>query len=64
MARLLSVSTSSFYAWRQRCTATQPTEGQQRRADLAVKILDVHAEFDGTYGSPQITDELRDRGNR
>ena len=62
MARLLKVSTSGFYAWRKRCAATDPTERQQRRSDLTVKILDVHAETDGTYGSPRITDELRGRG--
>jgi putative transposase len=27
-----------------------------------VKILDVHADSDGTYGSPRITSELRERG--
>ena len=35
---------------------------QQRRADLTVKILDVHADSDGTYGSPRVTAELRARG--
>src|SRR5262245_38329638 len=62
MARLLGVSTSGFYAWRRRCNVSEPTERQQRRADLAVKILDIHAETDGTYGSPRLTDELRCRG--
>ncbi len=62
MARLLKVSTSGFYAWRNRRTAPEPTERQQRRTDLTVKILDIHAESDGTYGSPRITDELRERG--
>ncbi|GAA3613839.1 hypothetical protein GCM10022223_32540 [Kineosporia mesophila] len=62
MARLLSVSTSGFYAWRKRCSATGPTERQQRRVDLTVKILDVHADSDGTYGFPRITDELHERG--
>jgi putative transposase len=38
------------------------TPRRQRNADLAVKILDVHTESDGTYGSPRITAELRDRG--
>lgn len=62
MARLLEVSTSGYYAWRKRTVATEPTPRQQRRADLAVKILDAHADSDGTYGSPRITSELRDHG--
>jgi putative transposase len=62
MARLLEVSTSGYYAWRKRAAATEPTPRQQRRADLAVKILDVHTDSDGTYGSPRVTSELRERG--
>lgn len=62
MARLLGVSTSGYYAYVKRATATVLTPRQQRRADLAVKILEVHAESDGTYGSPRITSELRERG--
>ncbi|GAA1034336.1 MULTISPECIES: IS3 family transposase [Amycolatopsis] len=62
MARLLEVSTSGYYAWRTRRAATTLTPRRQRRADLAVKILDVHAGSDGAYGSPRITSELRDRG--
>jgi len=62
MARLLGVSTSGYYAYVKRAAATVLTPRQQRRADLAVRILDVHAESDGTYGSPRITTELRERG--
>ncbi|MGN2638940.1 IS3 family transposase [Nocardia takedensis] len=62
MARLLGVSVSGYYAHVKRCTATVPTPRQQRRADLTVKIMDVHTESDRTYGSPRITAELRDRG--
>jgi transposase InsO family protein len=62
MARLLNVSTSGYYAWRKRRQATTLTPRQQRRVDLAVKILDVHADSDGTYGSPRITTELRECG--
>ncbi|WP_285628474.1 hypothetical protein [Kineosporia sp. NBRC 101677] len=29
-----------------------------------MKILDIYAESDGTYGSPRIINELRDRGDR
>ncbi|WP_410610124.1 IS3 family transposase [Amycolatopsis sp. lyj-109] len=62
MARLLGVSASGYYAYVKRAAAAALTPRQQRRADLAVKILDVHAESEGTYGSPRITAELRDRG--
>ena len=62
MARLLGVSTSGYYAYVKRAAATVLTPRQQRRADLTVKILDVHADSDGTYGSPRITTELRERG--
>lgn len=64
MARLLQVSPSGYYVHAKRVTATEPATRQQRRADLAVKILDVHAGSAGTYGSPRITAELRDRGER
>jgi hypothetical protein len=50
MAWLLGVSTSGYYAYVKRAAATVVTPRQQRRADLAVKILEVHAESDGTYG--------------
>jgi hypothetical protein len=52
MARLLGVSTSGYYAYVKRAAATVLTPRQQRRADLAVKILDVHSDSEGTYGSP------------
>lgn len=64
MARLLKVSTSGYYAHVKRAAATVLTPRQQRRADLAVKILDVHADSDGTYGSPRITTELRNAAKR
>jgi len=62
MARLLQVSRSGYYQHVKRRAATTLTSRQQRRADLTVKILDVHADSDGTYGSPRITGELRERG--
>jgi transposase InsO family protein len=63
MARLLEVSTSGYYAYVKRAAAEVLTPRQQYRADLAVKVLDVHTETKGTYGSPRITAELRDRGD-
>jgi transposase InsO family protein len=62
MARLLGVSASGYYAYVKRAAATVLTARQQRRVDLAVKVLDVHADSGGTYGSPRITAELRERG--
>ncbi|MFE3060511.1 IS3 family transposase [Nocardia sp. NPDC059239] len=62
MARLLDVSASGFHQWRNRRAAKELTSRQQRRADLTVKVLDVHADSHGTYGSPRITAELRERG--
>ncbi len=59
MARLLEVSTSGYYAYTKRAAATTLTPRQQRRADLEVKITQVHPDSRGTYGSPRITAELR-----
>ncbi|WUI93264.1 IS3 family transposase [Nocardia puris] len=62
MAQLLKVSMSGYYQHVKCRSATVLTPRQQRRADLTMKILDVHADSDGTYGSPRITEELRERG--
>jgi hypothetical protein len=53
MARLLGVSASGYYAYVKRSAAVL-TPRQQRRADLEVKITQVHQESDGTYGSCQV----------
>jgi putative transposase len=62
MARLLSVSSSGYYAYVKRVAATVVTPQRRRRADLEVKIAEVHRDSGGTYGSPRITAELRGRG--
>ncbi|MFI5784073.1 IS3 family transposase, partial [Nocardia sp. NPDC051570] len=62
MARLLKVSTSGYYEYVKRSAATVLTPRQQRRADLEVKITDIHTDSNRTYGSPRVTAELRDRG--
>ncbi|MEU7632482.1 IS3 family transposase [Nocardia sp. NPDC049220] len=62
MTRLLGVSASGYYIHVKRKVAIVLTPRQQRRADPTVKILDVHAESDETYGSPRIAAELRERG--
>jgi hypothetical protein len=62
MARLLGVSASGYYAYVKRCAATVLTPRRQRRADLEVKITQVHKDSHGTYGSPRITAQLRAQG--
>ena len=62
MARLLGVSTSGYYAYVKRAAVVVLTPRQQRRADLEVKISQVHADSRGTYGSPRVAAELRDQG--
>ena len=65
MARLLEVSASGYYAYIKRAAdlaAAVLTPRQQRRANLTVKVIDVHADSKGTYGSPRVTAELRERG--
>ncbi|MFD3707653.1 IS3 family transposase [Nocardia sp. NPDC058658] len=64
MARLLKVSKAGYYAYVKRRATTILTDRQQRRADLETKILTVHRDSHGTYGSPRITGELRDQGMR
>ena len=59
MCRLLQVSPSGYYAWRSR------SESQRSRTDreLTQAIRLIHAESDGTYGSPRIHVELKASGH-
>ena len=60
MSRLLQVSASGYYAWRVR------PESERTRTDraLACTIRRIHAESDGTYGSPRIHAQLKTEGHR
>ncbi|MFM9442580.1 IS3 family transposase [Streptomyces acidiscabies] len=60
LCHVLEVARSSFYKWR----AGREARAARERADaaLAGRIRAVHAEWDGTYGRPRITAELRDDG--
>ncbi len=62
LCRVLEIARSSFYRWRNAAAARLA----RRRCDedLAMRIRRIHAELDGTYGSPRITAELRDQGLR
>src|SRR3954454_16037421 len=58
--RALEVSQSWFYTWINR----EPTARDLRRERLDEQIGRVLTASGGTYGSPRITDELRDGGWR
>ncbi|MEV4841597.1 IS3 family transposase [Nonomuraea sp. NPDC049486] len=62
LCRVLKVSRSGFYRWRK----AAPARAERAAADaaLAEEIRQIHGEFDGTYGSPRITAELRAQGRR
>ncbi len=58
MCRVLEVSKSGYYAWRNRA----PSKRAQDNELLATKIDEVHAESRGTYGSPRVHAELVAQG--
>ena len=58
MSRVLGVSTSGYYAWRQR----PPSARSQADADLTARVRAIHADSRGTYGAPRIHAELADAG--
>ena len=58
LCRVLGVSESGFYAWRQRA----PSARRQRDAALLVAIRVSHARSDGTYGAPRVLEDLREAG--
>ena len=60
MCRRLSLSSSGFYAWRERQESLHTT--MDRR--LRTRIRAIHAASRGTYGSPRIQQELRADGLR
>ncbi|WP_184987567.1 IS3 family transposase [Sphaerisporangium rubeum] len=60
LCRVLQVSRSGFYRWLKGAAARLA----RRQADeqLAEQVRRIHAEHDGTYGSPRMTAELRAAG--
>jgi transposase InsO family protein len=62
LCRVLAVSRSGFYRW----LGAAAVRAARAAADvaLAADITRIHAEFDGTYGSPRVTAELRGAGLR
>ncbi|WP_406740072.1 IS3 family transposase [Streptomyces atratus] len=62
LCHVLEVARSSFYKWKADRAARAARE--QADAALAERIRAVHDEWDGTYGRPRITAELREDGER
>lgn len=58
MCRVLKVSRSAYYAWRD----GQTHAGGKRDAKLLVHIKAIHRRHKGRYGAPRITAELRSQG--
>lgn len=56
MCRVLPISTSGYYAWRQR----QPSARTQADQKLSQRIHEIHEKSKGTYGAPRIHAELAD----
>ena len=60
MCRVLQVSASGYYDWRDR----PPSRRAIDDAVLVERIRAIHAESDGTYGRPRVRAELIDQGLR
>lgn len=58
MCRLLGVSRSGYYGWRER----QPSRRAQEQAHLVAEITTIYQMSQSTYGSPRIQAELVARG--
>lgn len=62
LCRVVEVSRSGYYRWRAAAGARAGRAFPD--AELTGKIREIHIEWDGTYGSPRITAELRAEGRR
>ncbi len=60
MCRVLEVSRSGYYRWLKR----KPSQRQLDNQRLDVQIREIYDQNKGRYGSPKITEELRDQGHR
>ena len=58
MCEQLGVSTSGYYAWKHR----GPSQRARQDDVLVAEIKQVHLESRGTYGSPRVLDDLKERG--
>jgi transposase InsO family protein len=58
MCKTLSVSRSGFYSWQKRGKSQRDLDNDK----LLFYIRQIHAESERIYGSPRVTDALRNRG--
>jgi len=58
--RTLGVSTSGYYAWRDR----EPSERSRRDREISSRLVELHQLSRGIYGSPRLLDDLADEGIR
>ena len=56
--RTLEVSTSGYYAWRERA----PSSRVRRDREISARLVDLHRLSRGVYGSPRLLDDLADEG--
>jgi putative transposase len=60
MCNVLQVSRSGYYGWLGR----KPSKHQQRDRQLTLRIVELHAQSEHTYGSPRLHEDLKDEGER
>ena len=60
MCRVLQVSRSGYYRWLKR----KPSQRERENQRLDAQIREIYDQSKGRYGSPKITQELRDQGHR
>jgi putative transposase len=60
MCRILQISASGYYAWREGAPAPRTIAN----AVLTERIRRIHTESDSTYGMPRVRAELIDQGER
>jgi transposase InsO family protein len=60
MCRVLKVSRSGYYRWLKR----KPSKRERENQHLDTQIRKIYDQSKGRYGSPKITQELRDQGHR
>lgn len=58
MCRVLEVSRSGYYAWRERPLSARAVANRA----IVAEMRSIHAMADRTYGSPRMSNELRERG--